>query len=68
MKKLIAMACLLGSSVALSACGTSNSTGYVDTQPPYAEERTAGGATVAAPERRVEVRSAEPVFERRVVK
>ena len=61
MKKLIASLCLLGSVVALSACDSTGE-GYVDTQPPYATERTAG-ATQAAP-----VQSAEPVFEKKVTK
>ena len=66
MKKLIAAVCVLGSTLALTACD-STGTGYVDTQPPYANERTAGeapaAAAVAAP-----VTSAEPVFEKKVTK
>ncbi|MDD3021558.1 MAG: hypothetical protein PHX61_11370 [Alphaproteobacteria bacterium] len=63
MKALIATVCLIGSTVALTACDTTGE-GYVDTQPPYAAERTAGGAqTAPAP-----VMSAEPVFEKRVTK
>ncbi len=64
MKKFIATVCLLGSALALSAC-ESTGTGYVDTQPPYTQERTASSAPapVAAP-----VRTAEPVFETRVLK
>ena len=62
MKKLLASVCLLGSVVALSACDSTGD-GYVDTQPPYATERTAGATQQAAP-----VQSAEPVFERKVTK
>lgn len=65
MKKVIAMACLIGSTVALSACG-STGTGYVDTQPPYSDERTASHTVeTAAP---APVRAATPVFETRVLK
>lgn len=63
MKKLAATLCLIGSALALSAC-ESTGEGYVDTQPPYASERTAG-ATQEAP---AAVQSAEPVFEKRVTK
>ncbi|HNQ91498.1 MAG TPA: hypothetical protein PKI93_01040 [Alphaproteobacteria bacterium] len=62
MKALLATVCLLGSTLALAACDTTGQ-GYVDTQPPYASERTAGGQTAAAP-----VASAEPVFEKKVTK
>ncbi len=62
MKALIATVCLIGSTVALTACDTTGQ-GYVDTQPPYAAERTAGAAPAAAP-----VMSAEPVFEKKVTK
>ena len=58
MKTLVAI-CLLGSTLALAACD-STGTGYVDTQPPYASERTAGDT---AP-----VSSAEPVMEKKVTK
>ncbi len=64
MKKIIATVCLLGSALALSACESTGS-GYVDTQPPYTQERTASSAPVAAP---APVRTAEPVFETRVLK
>lgn len=67
MKKLIALSCMIAASTALSACGNSG-TGYVDTQAPYAEERTAGGTQTPVARERVEVRTAEPVFERRVTK
>jgi len=60
MKKLVATLCLISATVALAACDSTGN-GYVDTQPPYANERTAGGS--AAP-----VQSAEPVFEKRVTK
>ncbi len=60
MKTLAATLCLIGSALALSAC-ESTGEGYVDTQPPYASERTAG-ATKAP------MQSAEPVFEKRVTK
>lgn len=64
MKKLIAMAALLGSVAALSACaGTGGSSAQDETltQAPYAESRTVGPKEDA-------VRSAEPVFEKRQVK
>ncbi len=64
MKKLIATVCVLGSTLALTACD-STGTGYVDTQPPYASERTAGAAPAAAA---APVASAEPVFEKKVTK
>ncbi len=62
MKALIATVCLLGSTLALAACDSTGQ-GYVDTQPPYASERTAGATQTAAP-----VASAEPVFEKKVTK
>ncbi len=40
MKKTIATLCLVGSTLALSACDTTGN-GNVDTAPPYAQERTA---------------------------
>lgn len=66
MKKLIASVCLLGSVVALSACDKSGD-GYVDTQPPYATERTAGATTTTTTTNQ-QVQSAEPVFERKNTK
>ncbi len=60
MKKLVATLCLLSATVALAACDSTGE-GYVDTQPPYSNERTASGAQ--AP-----VASAEPVFEKKVTK
>lgn len=70
MKKLIAAVCVLGSAAALTACDSTGS-GYVDTQPPYATERTVGAAPAvyapAAPA--VEApKSAEPVFEKKITK
>ena len=62
MKKLIASLALVASVAALSACDSSGD-GYVDTQPPYSTERTAGATQQAAP-----VQSAEPVFEKKVTK
>ena len=67
MKKVIALACLIGSTVALSACG-STGTGYVDTQPPYSDERTASHTVESAPAAPAPVRAATPVFETRVLK
>ena len=64
MKKLLATVCIIGSTLALTACDTTGS-GYVDTQPPYAQERTVGAAPVVAPE---PTKSAEPVFEKKVTK
>jgi len=65
MKKLLATACIIGSTLALTACDTTGS-GYVDTQPPYAQERTVGAVTpTPAP---APVKSAEPVFEKKVTK
>ncbi len=63
MKKLLATALVLGSTLALTACDTTGS-GYVDTQPPYAQERTVGAAPAAVEP----TKSAEPVFEKRVTK
>lgn len=40
MKKFVATLCLLGSVVSLAAC--SSHEGNVETQAPYAQERTAG--------------------------
>ena len=69
MKKVIAAVCVLGSTLALAACDSTQPSGYVDTQPPYTAERTAGEAPapapVAAPEK---TKSAEPVFEKKVTK
>ena len=68
MKKLLTLACVLASTVALSACESTGS-GYVDTQVPYTDERTAGHTPMKTePVRRTEVRSAEPVFESTMMK
>ena len=40
MKKLIATIAILGSAATLSACNTTGM-GNIDTEPPYADERTA---------------------------
>lgn len=66
MKKLLSTLLVLGSTVAVAACGSSgNFGGELDTDrsAPYSEERTIG-ADDPAPV----VRSAQPVFERRQVK
>ncbi len=67
MKKSVATFCLLGATLALSACDSTDM-GYVDTDPPYAVERTAthekevvAPAAVATPTR---VAPAEKVFQR----
>lgn len=53
MKKFIATICILGSAAALSACSTDGQ-GNRETQPPYAQERTAGKKPVdSAPAERV---------------
>ena len=69
MKKLLATVCILASTLALTACDSTGS-GYVDTQPPYASERTVGAApAVAAAAPAMEApASAEPVMEKRVTK
>ncbi|MGH1399025.1 MAG: hypothetical protein ACRBCT_07415 [Alphaproteobacteria bacterium] len=60
MKKLIATLCIAGSAFALSACDTTGM-GYVDTAPPYADDRTAShGPEAVAPVKRVA--PAERVF------
>lgn len=40
MKKTIATICLVGSTLAVSACTTTEQ-GYIDTAPPYEQDRTA---------------------------
>lgn len=73
MKKILLSTLVLGSTVALAACGSSyNSDSDLDgtlTGAPYAEERTVGatGGTVVRTKAPV-VRSAEPVFESSQVK
>ena len=66
MKKLLAVALLVSASTALAACGTG--AGHIETQAPYAEERTAGGTNTPPAYERVEVRTAEPVFVERTTK
>ena len=66
MKTLLATVMVLGSTLALTACDTTGS-GYVDTQPPYAQERTVSAAPAVQPAPEP-ARSAEPVFEKRVTK
>lgn len=66
MKKAIATFCLIGSALALSAC-ESSSMGYVDTDPPYAMDRTAThdhGAAMEATPVQVESTSGDHVFQR----
>ncbi len=64
MKKALATFCLIGSTLAVSACDTTGE-GNVETQPPYALERTASheqaAPVVATPTR---VAPAEKVFQR----
>lgn len=43
MKKFVATLCILGSALSLAACSSSH--GNVETQAPYAQERTAGDGT-----------------------
>lgn len=62
MKALVATFCLIGTTLALAACEKTGE-GYVDTQPPYAAERTAGESKAAAP-----IASADPVFEKKNTK
>ena len=66
MKKTFATILLAGSTLALSAC---NTTGNIDTQPPYAMERTATHtstvvATPVATPVETRVAPAERVFQR----
>lgn len=51
MKKLVATVCIIGSTLTLAAC-SGDGQGNVETQVPYAQERTAGDSN--APVRRVE--------------
>jgi len=46
MKKFLAIATVLGTTMALGACN--GNMGYVDTAPPYTQERTQGTAPTAA--------------------
>lgn len=59
MKKFVATFLVLGTGLMVSACA-SNDQGYRDLQPPYADERTAGGEK-EMPVRRAPAR-AERVF------
>lgn len=45
MKKFVATLCILGSALSLAACGSTE--GNVETQAPYAQERTAGEGKAA---------------------
>ena len=63
MKKLLATALIIGASTTLAACADTG-TGYIDTQAPYAEERTAGSTQSPVVQERVEVRTEEPVIVR----
>ncbi len=64
MKKVIATFCLVGSTIALSACGTTGM-GDVDTAPPYTMERTASGTKKVAPAPvPTPIAPAETVFQR----
>lgn len=72
MKKLAATLCIIGTAFALSACETSG-VGDVQTAPPYAGDRTAGGeyrkpaSTKAAPvQRQTPVQQQTPVRQERV--
>ncbi|MCD8498203.1 MAG: hypothetical protein LRZ85_09165 [Alphaproteobacteria bacterium] len=44
MKKFVATLCILGSALSLAACASGD--GNVETQAPYAQERTAGEGKV----------------------
>ena len=48
MKTFSTILCIAGTAVALSACNTSGSGNY-DTEPPYAQERTASHSNTASP-------------------
>lgn len=63
MKKTIATLCLVGSTLALSACDTTG-TGDIDTAPPYTQERTATHAHEVVPVTPTAVVPAERVFQR----
>lgn len=62
MKKFLAVAVLLGSTALLGACHTG--TGYVDTAPPYTQERTQGTSPTAVVTKSAPVRykAAERTF------
>ncbi|MGH1455971.1 MAG: hypothetical protein ACRBDI_04255 [Alphaproteobacteria bacterium] len=64
MKKAISAFCLVGATLSLAACDTTGM-GDVDTQPPYAMERTAVTTPKAAPVATpTPVAPAEKVFQR----
>ncbi|MGE4313239.1 MAG: hypothetical protein AB7E85_03075 [Pseudobdellovibrionaceae bacterium] len=62
MKKLMTLSVAVASLAALSACGSVGD-GYVDTQPPYNEERTAATAPTPMPTQQVVVQETQPVME-----
>jgi len=73
MKNTLLSTLVLGSTVALAACGYNSSANDLDgalTQAPYSEERTIGasGNTVTMKAPTASVKSAEPVFESSQVK
>ena len=61
MKKFAATLCIAGTAMALSACETSGY-GNVDSEPPYATERTASHGNNAAPAAPAPAPRAERVF------
>jgi len=61
MKKAVATFCLIGSTLALAACDTSGM-GYIDTDPPYAMERTATHEHPAPAMVPVQPAPADPIF------
>lgn len=65
MKKFLAIAAVLGTTMALGACAQGE-LGYVDTAPPYTQERTASGPTAAPVMKKAPVRyqAAERTFTR----
>tara|TARA_B100001778_G_scaffold119995_1_gene98537 strand:- start:102 stop:305 length:204 start_codon:yes stop_codon:yes gene_type:complete len=67
MKKTLASFCLVGATLALSACDTT-ATGDIDTDPPYAMERTATHERPAPAAAPMEVAPAEKVFQRAQMK
>ena len=66
MKNTLATFCLVGATLALSACDTTG-TGHIDTDPPYAVDRTVGVDSAPAPAP-VAVAPAEKVFQRAQMK
>lgn len=61
MKKVLATACLIGSTFALGACATAS--GELDLEPPYGVERTARYGD-DAPAAKTQIAPAEQVFRR----